>query len=247
MVPVSVVIITRNEAAILGRTLQPLQFFTDDVIVVDSGSTDGTQYIVRSYNFSLIETTWDGFGPSKNKGIDAAKYDWILSIDADEIPDKALVAALHSINFEEFNAVYNIQFKTYYCNQLIRFGEWGTDAHIRLFNRRIVRWSNTKVHETLQFPIGVEVKPLNGFLHHYTVNSYADHLEKTRRYAKLNAEKYQQQGKKANWLKAVASASFNFLKNYVFKMGFLDGKAGWQIAKLNALYSYLKYAPTQKQ
>jgi len=246
MVPVSVVIIARNEAAIIGRTLQPLQFITDDVIVVDSGSTDGTQDIVRSYNCRLVETTWDGFGPNKNKGIDAAKYDWILSIDADEIPDKPLVAAMHSINFDDVNVVYNIQFKTYYGNQLIRFGEWGSDAHIRLFNRRVVRWSAQAVHETLQFPAGMETKMLNGYLHHYTVSSYADHLEKTRRYAKLNAEKNRQLGKQSSWIKAIASSAFNFLKNYLFKMGFLDGKAGWQIAKLNALYSYLKHAPAAK-
>ena len=154
MIPVSIVIIARNEAAIIARTLQPLQFITDDVIVVDSGSTDGTQDIVRSYGFNLIETSWDGYGPNKNKGIDTAKYDWILSIDADEIPDKFLVAAMQHIDFNHTHQVFNIQFKTYYCNQLIRFGEWGTDAHIRLFNKTIVRWSEDAVHETLQLPLG---------------------------------------------------------------------------------------------
>jgi len=243
MVPISIVIIARNEAAIIARTLQPLQFITDDVIVVDSGSTDGTQDIVRSYGFRLMETNWAGFGPNKNKGIDVAKYDWILSMDSDEIPDKDLVAAMHYIDLTDVYQVFNIQFKTYYCQQLIRFGEWGTDAHIRLFNKTVVRWSDDAVHETLLLPSTISIKPINGYLHHYTVSSYEDHLEKTKRYAKLNAEKYLKKGKRPSLLKAIFSATFNFCKNYIFKMGFLDGKAGWQIAKLNALYSYLKYAP----
>jgi glycosyltransferase involved in cell wall biosynthesis len=87
MIPVSVVIITKNEAHIIGETIQSVAKFSDDIIIVDSGSTDGTQQVVQSSRATLIETNWEGFGPTKNKGIDKAKYDWILSIDADEQPD----------------------------------------------------------------------------------------------------------------------------------------------------------------
>src|SRR5882762_5142095 len=133
--PLSVVIITRNEAHIIGKTLQSLQGITDDYVIVDSGSTDDTVTICKNFGAKVIETTWDGYGPNKNKGIDAAKYNWILNLDADEAIDSELKNAIQQLELQDENTVYNFKFKNFFCNKWIRYGEWSGDKHIRMFNR----------------------------------------------------------------------------------------------------------------
>jgi len=242
MVPISVVIIARNEAHIIGNTIQSVKTLTDDIVVVDSGSTDGTQHICMANNASVIQTTWDGFGPNKNKGIIAAKYDWILSIDADESPDKELLKSLAEVDFLNANSVYNIYFKTFLGKKLIRFGEWGKDDHIRLFNRTKVKWNNATVHEELIIPNDVQVEKLKGFIHHYTMKDLADYATKMTHYALLNAQGQFEKGKKAGWIKRNLSHKFSFFQNYFLKLGFLDGKEGYWIAMMTAHYTFLKYA-----
>jgi glycosyltransferase involved in cell wall biosynthesis len=242
MTPISVVIIARNEAHIISRTLQSVHTLTDDIVVIDSGSTDGTQQLCRDNKATVIETGWDGFGPNKNKGIAAAKYDWILSIDSDEMPDEELLASLSSISFGDTDAVYNIRFKTFLGNKLIRFGEWGKDAHIRLFNRTTVSWNNAAVHEQLVIHANTSVKNLKGYILHYTMKDLADYASKMTRYALLNAQGNFQKGKKAVWVKRNLSHRFSFFRNYFLKLGFLDGIEGYWIARMTSYYTFLKYA-----
>jgi glycosyltransferase involved in cell wall biosynthesis len=242
MTPISVVIIARNEAHIISKTLQSVHALTDDIVVVDSGSTDGTQQLCRDNKATVIETAWNGFGPNKNKGIAAATYDWILSIDSDEMPDEELLLSLRSIDFAETEAVYNIRFKTFLGNKLIRFGEWGKDAHIRLFNRTKVSWNNAAVHEQLIIPSSTSVKNLKGYILHYTMKDLADYATKMTSYALLNAEGNFQKGKKAGWVKRNLSHRFSFFRNYFLKLGFLDGVEGYWIARMTSYYTFLKYA-----
>lgn len=238
---ISVVIIAKNEAHIIGDTIRSVQSLTDDIIVVDSGSTDGTQEIVHTLNARLIDTTWDGFGSNKNKGIDAAIYDWILSIDCDEMPDESLLKTLRSIDLNEPNVVYNIRFKTFLGSRLIRFGEWGKDAHVRFFNRQQVKWNNAKVHEQLVLPQDVRIQSIDGYIMHYTMKDLADYATKMTKYALLNAERYYYQGKRAGWIKRRLSSKFAFFQNYIVKCGFLDGREGYLIARMTAYYTFLKY------
>ncbi len=240
--PFSAVIITKNEAHIIGQTLQALQSVTDDIIIVDSGSTDETLAICVQFNARVIQTAWHGYGINKNMGIDAAKYDWILSLDADEVVDDVLQQSLQKLIFKEKNTVYNIRFKTFFCNRWIKHGEWAGDEHIRLFNREMVRWNEALVHENLQIPANAITITLKGFIKHFTVNSLEEYINKTLVYARLNAQKYHQQGKKASWIKLRLSPQFSFIYYYLLRLGFLDGWEGYLIAKTNAWYTFLKYA-----
>src|ERR1035437_4737523 len=131
---ISVVIITKDEEHIIRNTLQSLQGLTDDIVIVDSGSTDDTITIARKFNATVIETSWDGYGINKNKGIDSAKYNWILSLDADEAIDLVLKQSLLQLPLRQDKEVFNIRFKNFFCGNWVRFGEWGIDTHIRLFN-----------------------------------------------------------------------------------------------------------------
>jgi glycosyltransferase involved in cell wall biosynthesis len=238
---ISVVIIAKNEAHIIANTLQSLQRVTNDIVIVDSGSTDETVAICKKYNATVIETGWDGYGINKNKGIKAAKHDWILSLDADEAIDAELQETLLQLTVTNDSAVFDIRFKNFFCNKWIRFGEWGFDWHIRLFNRNKVQWNNAAVHENLVFPEGFTVTKLKGNILHYTVQNREEYDAKTDHYARMNAKKYVEAGKRANFFKQYFSPVFAFIQHYIFRLGFLDGKEGFIIAKTTARYTFLKY------
>jgi glycosyltransferase involved in cell wall biosynthesis len=241
MVPVSIVIISKNEADIIGSCIDKARLITDDIVVIDNGSTDRTPDIASEYGCKVHKQTWDGYGANKNKGNQTAKYNWILSIDADEIPDDELVQSLHKLQFNNPAIVYDIKFRSYFGEKPIRFGSWGRDHHIRLFNRNLVKWSETMVHETLVLPENIETKKLTGYLHHYSVKDINEYNSKSCYYAKLSAKKYFNAGKKVNAVKLYISPIFGFIKNYIFYLGFLDGREGWEIAKTTVKNTRRKY------
>lgn len=242
MTAVSVVIITKNEAPVLEQTLQAVATFTNDIVIVDSGSTDGTTNIAERMGARVIRTEWLGFGATKNLGVDAARYNWILSIDADEQPDLHLLEAIKHLDLSSTKVVYRLMFKTYLGKKLILHGEWGKDAHVRLFNREFVRWNDAEVHEQLIIPTATITRTLPGFIHHFTVKDVADYMTKMTRYAVLSGDKYFKQGKKASWVKRYLAPEFSFMRNYIFKLGFLDGWEGYLIARVTAHYTLAKYA-----
>ena len=238
---ISVVIITKNEAHIIANTLQSLQAVTSDIVIVDSGSTDDTVTICKKMNAHVIETGWAGYGINKNLGIKAAKNDWILSLDADEAIDGELQQNLLQLTLANDEEVFDIRFKNFFCNKWIRFGEWGFDWHIRLFNRTKVHWNNVAVHENLIFPAAVKVTKLKGNILHYTVQNRQEYDAKTDHYARMNARKYFDAGKKPSSFKQYFSPVFSFIQHYIFRLGFLDGAEGFIIAKTTARYTFLKY------
>ncbi|RZL98521.1 MAG: glycosyltransferase family 2 protein, partial [Pedobacter sp.] len=171
----SVVIITKNEAHIIGNTLRSLEGLAADIVIVDSGSTDDTISICRNFHCHIIETKWLGYGPTKNLGIDAAGEEWILSIDADEAVDESLKQSILALTGGDDQTAYKLNFHTFFGSKRIRFGAWGKDKHIRLFNRKKVRWNDAAVHENLVMSEGIIIKEIAGNILHYTSNSIADY------------------------------------------------------------------------
>jgi glycosyltransferase involved in cell wall biosynthesis len=239
---VSAVIITKNEAHIIGTTLASLQGVVNDIVIVDSGSTDETIDICKKFGALVIETGWDGYGANKNKGIDAAKNNWILNIDADEALDETLRQSVKQAHLQHDNTVYEFKFKNFFCGKHIRFGEWAGDKHVRLFNRNKVRWNSAAVHEALTIDSNTIAIQLKGYILHYTTKNLDEYITKTIAYAKLNAKKYFAQGKKAGFFKLRLAPAFNFFQHYVLRMGFLDGWEGYLIAKTTSWYTFLKYS-----
>jgi glycosyltransferase involved in cell wall biosynthesis len=234
MQKLSVVIVCKDAANTIGETLTSFDGLTDDVMVYDNGSTDGTQEIVIKHNAKLAEGSWEGFGKTKNKANALARYDWILSLDDDEAIDEELKKNLLGLDLRSEMNVYEFRFRNFLGAKWLRFGEWGNDKHIRLFNRKKIHWNNADVHETLVLPAGVKIISLNGNVLHKTAASIAEYKEKMIEYATWNAEKYFKQGKKSNRFKMFFSAIFSFVKNYFFKLGFLDGATGYHCARINA-------------
>ncbi len=241
MQSLSVVIVCKNEAGVIGTTLKSLQGLTDDIVVYDNGSDDDTVDIAKRFEAKVFQGDWEGFGKTKNKAVSLARHDWILSLDADESIDEELKNTLMNLSLSDDNFVYDIKFKNFFGNQWLRYGEWGNDSHIRLFNRKKVNWDAAPVHEKLVFPDSVQKKTLKGYVLHYTASDISKYESKLKKYAALNAKKYYEQGKKTGPFKKYFSAFFSFMQNYIFKAGFLDGKAGYRCATLTAAYTFNKY------
>ena len=242
MQSLSVVIVCKNEAGIIGQTLQSLSGLTDDIIIYDTGSTDTTVDIIKKIDVQLHQGKWEGFGTSKNKAMAFAKYDWILSLDADEAIDEELKQSLLNLQLNNEKTVYEIKFKNFLADKYLKFGEWGNDKHTRLFNRKTVTWDDAPVHEQLIIASGLIKIKLTGYVLHRTMKNVKDYASKMVNYAFLNAEKYYRQGKKSSWLKLRVAPGFAFFNYYILKAGFLDGHAGYVCAKMTAYYTFLKYA-----
>ena len=241
MQKLSVVIICKNSASVIGKTLQSFAGLTDDIVVYDNGSTDNTAEIVQRSGANLFNGNWDGFGKTKNKANSLAKYNWILSLDADEAIDDELKNSLLCLSFTNEKVVYDISFKTFLGDKYLKHGEWGGDHHIRLFNRNEVRWNDAAVHEQLMIPDAMQVKKIKGYVLHRTAENFHDYEKKMEDYASLNAKKYFKQGKRLWWGKQWLSPIFSFVQNYIFRLGFLDGRDGYTCARITAGYTFLKY------
>ena len=237
----SVVVICKNGAKVIGETIKSFSGLTDDILVYDNGSTDATKDIVKESTARLVEGSWEGFGKTRNKANAFARYDWILSLDADEAIDEELKESLLKYDLSDEKKVFEFKFKNFLGNKWLRFGEWGDDKHIRLFNRKKTNWNNAEVHESLLLPTGVKVISIPGHVLHKTAPDIATYENKMENYAALNAEKYFKQQKRSGSLKMFFSAIFSFIKNYFFKLGFLDGAPGYHCARINARYTFLKY------
>jgi len=241
MQSISVVIVCKNEEDIIADTLKSFEGLTDDIVVYDNGSTDKTVDKAKQFNVQLHQGIWEGFGKTKMKAISFAKYDWVLSLDADEAIDEELKRSLLALQLNNEKEVYELLFKNFIGNKYLKHGAWGRDRHIRLFNRKIVKWNDAPVHEKLIIPADVLVKTLNGYVLHHTVKNIEAYKEKMKDYAMLNAEKYYRQGKNSSWMKLKLAPAFYFFKNYILKLGFLDGYEGYMAATIIAHYTYLKY------
>jgi glycosyltransferase involved in cell wall biosynthesis len=241
MIPVSVVIITKNEAEVITDCIKAAKLITNDVVIVDNGSTDNTIAIACENGCTVYTNGWEGYGANKNQGIALAKHDWILSLDADEVADTTLIRSLHSLKLENPKVVYDIKYRSYFGKKRIKFGHWGRDHHIRLFNRKLVKWTEPKVHETLVLPKQVKIKQIGGYLHHYSVKDAHECKAKAIYYAKLSAENYFKAGKKPTFINLYLSPCFAFFINYILFLGLLDGKEGLQISKTIFKNKWLKY------
>ena len=238
----SIVIVCKNEEDNIGLVLQSVAGLSDDVLVYDNGSTDGTLNVLRQYGVRIHQGPWMGYGKTKREAVNLARYDWVLSLDADEALDAELQKTLQTVNLSNEDTVYEMKFHNLLGEKILRWGEWGGDKHIRLFNRRKVNWNEAAVHESLSIPPSSKVEKLRGAVLHRTAKDTVEYSQKMVKYALLNAEKYFALGKRSSWFKRHFSSRFAFAKHYVFQLGFLDGWEGLLSARMTAFYTFLKYA-----
>ena len=236
----SVIIITRNEAEHIEACLQSVAF-ADEIIVLDSGSSDGTVEICRRYTDQVIATDWPGFGPQKNRALDRARGRWVLSIDADETVTETLRAeileAIRQTGSE--TAGYRMPRASRYVGRIMRHGGWWPDRVVRLVRRGKARFSDALVHESLV--VAGKVGTLQGHLDHHSFKDFEAVLAKVDRYSTAAARMKHQAGKRGSLSLAVLQGLWTFLHIYIVRGGFLDGRRGFMSAVSNAEGMYYRY------
>jgi len=246
----SAVIITKNEAKNVAICLDSLAAIADEIIVIDSFSTDETQEICLKYGVLFFQREWNGYSEAKNYGNAKAANNWILSIDADEALSPELRQSILEIKkslsagepVEPPNYFYSFNRLTNYCGQWIKHGGWYPDTKLRLFDRRQAKWQGDFAHEKLEFPDTVKATSLKGDLYHYSFNSIGQHVDKVNKYSSLIAEERLAKGKKGSAFKMIFGPITTFLKFYIIKSGFLDGRNGFIIAVISAYDNFLRSA-----
>ncbi len=239
---ISAVIIAHNEERKIGRALESVSW-ADEILVVDSGSTDRTAELARESGARVIEREWPGFAKQKQFAADSAANDWIFSLDADEVVSEALrdeIARTLARPVDEIADGYRVPRLSFYLGRAIRHAGWYPDRQLRLFDRRKGRWSDALVHEsvTLEGRVG----DLRGDLHHFSVDDAAHHHRMIgERYAPLAAEQMFADGRRTGPVRVAGAGAAAFVRSYFLKLGFLDGFPGYCIAKFAAHHAFLKH------
>ena len=238
---ISAILITKNEEENVADCLASL-VFADEIVVVDSGSLDGTEEICRKdprVRWHVEE--WKGFGPQKNVALDKAQGPWIFSIDADERVSDELAREIASLDLLSLSVDgFRVPRRSYFGDTWVRHGGWYPDYMIRFWRKERGRFNDRKVHESVRLsgPAGT----LRGDLIHYTYRDTADFLERMERYAALGAEELRKEGARGTLLDLWCRPPFTFLKMFLVKRGFLDGALGFHLAWLYSRYTYAKYS-----
>lgn len=237
--PLSAVLITRNAASQLPACLASLAF-CDDVVVVDSGSSDDTVTIARAHGARVMHQDWLGFGRQKQFAVAQACHDWVLCIDADECVSDELRASIESELAAPTHQAYRFPRCNHFLGRYLRHGEGYPDWSLRLFDRRYARWSDDAVHEKVL--TDALVGELRGDLLHDSAETLAAYLAKQDRYTTLAAEEALARGKRATWLHPLLSPLIRFVKFYIVRLGFLDGLPGLTHILIGCRNSHMKYA-----
>jgi len=237
--PLSVAIITLNAASQLEACLLSVSF-ADEIIVVDSGSTDGTPELARLHGARVIQQDWLGFGPQKQFAVDAAHHDWVLCLDADERVTPALQAAIENTLQAPSASAFRFARCNRFLGRYLRHGEGYPDWSLRLFDRRAARWSTDAVHEKVETTGSVGT--LKGDLLHDSAESLAAYLSKQNRYTTLAAEMALASGKQTSFARIALSPLIRFIKFYFFRQGFRDGLPGLIHISIGCFNSFMKYS-----
>ena len=237
---ISATLITYNEERHIARAIESLRC-ADEIVVVDSGSTDRTIEIAGKLGARIVEHPFKGYAEQKNYAAEQAENDWILAIDADESLSEGLEGEILQVKKSgpDYDA-YTVPRLAQYLGRWILHSGWHPDRKVRLYDRRRARWAGDFVHETVQ--VDGRVGHFRSNLLHFTCDSLSEHLRTMDRYTTLAAEQLVSQGGKIGWSKLLLDPPWTFFKTYVVDCGFLDGAEGLAIAYMAAIYNFLKYA-----
>jgi glycosyltransferase involved in cell wall biosynthesis len=235
----SVILITKNEAANIRACLESVAW-ADEIIVVDSGSTDGTQEIARQFTPHVhLHADWPGFGPQKNLALSYATGDWVLSLDADERVTSALHAEIEAALASPQADGYRIPRLSSFCGRFMHHSGWRPDHVLRLFRRQHGRFSEALVHESVQ--VNGAVANLREDLLHYSYRDFGDVITKLNHYSSAAAAQMDASGRRGGLSQAILHGAWAFFRTYVLRAGFLDGREGFMLAVMNAENSYYRY------
>lgn len=237
--PLSVCIIAKNAASQIGACLDSVSF-ADEVLVVDSGSTDDTTSISAALGCRVIEKDWLGFGRQKQFAVAEAHHDWVLCMDVDERVTPALAASIAQALAGNAFKAYRMPRRNRFFGRWLAYGEGYPDWSLRLFHRQYASWSNDPVHEAVITT--ATIGRLQGDLLHESAEDVSTYLQKQNRYSSLHAEALYEQGVRASYAKLFLSPLARFVKFYFFRRGFLDGGPGFAHIAIGCFAAFAKYA-----
>lgn len=241
MTPISAVIITFNEERNIGRCIDSLQEIAEDIVVVDSYSTDKTEEICRGKGVRFVQHPFGGYIEQKNYALTQSRFDHVLSLDADEALSDDLRKSVLSVK-ENFNETgYEMNRLTNYCGKWIKHTGWYPDRKLRLFDKRKARWAGRNPHDRCELDKGSTTKRIEGDILHYSFYTIDQHLETINKFSSIKAEVMYERGKKARWYNFLVNPAFRFFRDMILKGGFRDGFYGYVIARNSAHSVFLKY------
>jgi len=241
-IPISAVIITFNEERNIERCLRSLQGIADEIVVLDSFSTDRTEEICRTFGVRFFQHAFDGHIEQKNRAITFASHPYILSLDADEALSEPLRESILKVKNNWFADGYYMNRLTNYCGQWIHHCGWYPDRKLRLWDSRKGKWGGVNPHDRFELAAGDKnTLRLDGDLLHYSYYTRRDHFRQVEYFTAIMAEAMFRNGRKSNLLLLIFAPVVKFLRDYIIKLGFLDGYAGFTISRISAYATFLKY------
>lgn len=238
----SIVIITFNEEKNISRCIESVRNVADEIIVVDSHSTDNTAAIAKILGATVHLQPFLGYVEQKNMALSLAANDYVLSLDADEAIDQDLENLILQIKPAFTHDGYSMNRCTNYCGKFIRHGAWYPDKKLRLFNRSLASWGGDNPHDKIIMKEGSQILHLNGDILHFSYNSIEEHVQQNNKFSTISAETLFKKGKKTNIFKMLVHPWWAFTLGYFFRLGFLDGFYGFVVALHVAHLSFLKHA-----
>jgi len=251
MIQISVTIITYNEQRNILRCLDSIKTIADEIVIVDSFSTDETKAICHKFKeahpnipVKFIEQKFLGHIEQKNFAQNHGIHPWILHLDADEALGSELLQSLKKLKQEGAgdSVAFGFPRLTNYCGQWIKHCGWYPDVKVRLWKKGMAHWGGKNPHDIIILPSGMSFKMLQGDLLHYSYYSVAEHINQTNKFTTIAAKVAFEDGVRSGLLKTVTRPILKFLRDYIWKLGFLDGRYGLIICKINALSAFLKYS-----
>lgn len=238
----SAVIITFNEERNLKRCIDSLKGVADEIVVIDSYSTDGTQKIAETHGARFIQHAFEGHIQQKNVALSHASFDWILSLDADEALDEALRQSILTVKDSGNFDGYSMNRLTNYCGHWVKHCGWYPDTKVRLVRNGKARWTGINPHDRLELTEGAKPQHLTGDILHYSYYTLDDHRKQIEYFGNIAARELFDRKKKIAWLMVFAKVIAQFVKSYILKLGILDGSAGWTISRMSAYATWRKYS-----
>ena len=241
MPKISAVIITYNEELFIDKCLSSLKGVADEIVVVDSFSTDTTEDICKKHNVRFIKHEFEGFRDQKNFALQLASYKNILSLDADEALSDQLRESIIGVKDKWEYDGYVFNRRSNYCGSWINHSEWYPDRQLRMFYTDHGKWGILNLHEKFMMSNGATVGKMKGDLLHWPFSSLQDHINKMKKYSAIGAEEFYKAGKKANIFTPYIHFFWGFFRSYIIHMGILDGRNGFLICSLYAKSTFKKY------
>ena len=238
-IKLSVAIITYNEEKNIERCLKSIEPIADEILVVDSFSNDETENICRNYNVRFIPNKFEGHIEQKNFALKTAQNDIVLSLDADEALDEEAIAFIQKLKENWIEASYEFRRKNNYCGKWLKHSGWYPDKKVRLLNRNKAKWTGTNPHDKLTSE--ESIKDAGGHILHYTIKNQTEHLRQINYFTDISSQALFTRGKKSSIALIIVSPIFKFIRDYILKLGFLDGFEGFVIAANSAHAKFQKY------